>query len=245
MAKVVRRITPRNRSTARGLSATLTREAQDRGTTLASGNSACLRENADKGPVNPGSLARPSESKRSAGTLASNNGATGSPHTVLETDEPGREGAEGVGYGKPPRHSRFKPGQSGNPKGRTKNIKNFTTILKEELETLVEVTENGRRRKLSKGQLAIKALVLKAVKGDQRAMAEIFRQGEKQSQQTKEMQQTSPDTADDEASALSPMRQLILEYFAPHKIEAQMGPRPSESHPVQANQRGDKKEAKP
>ena len=242
MAKVVRRIIPDIRPTARRPSATSTREAQDRGSTLPSGNSEGLRQNADKGPVNPGSLARPSESKRSAGTLASNNGATGSRHTVPETDEPGREGADGVGYGKPPRHSRFKPGQSGNPKGRTKNIKNFTTILKEELETLVEVTENGRRRKLSKGQLAIKALVLKAVKGDQRALAEIFRQVEKQSQQSKELEQTSPGTADDEASALTPMRQLILQYFAPHKIEAQLGP--SESQPAAANQPGVKKEAR-
>ena len=28
------------------------------------------------------------------------------------------EGDYEVGYGKPPKHSRFKPGQSGNPKGR-------------------------------------------------------------------------------------------------------------------------------
>jgi hypothetical protein len=36
----------------------------------------------------------------------------------------------GSGYGKPPLHTRFKPGQSGNPRGRPKGSLNFTTDLK-------------------------------------------------------------------------------------------------------------------
>ena len=35
-----------------------------------------------------------------------------------------------AGYGKPPRHSRFKKGQSGNPKGRPRGSRNFSTDLK-------------------------------------------------------------------------------------------------------------------
>ena len=38
-----------------------------------------------------------------------------------------------VGYGKPPRHSRFVKGQSGNPRGRPAGAKNFTTLLEEAL----------------------------------------------------------------------------------------------------------------
>ena len=41
-----------------------------------------------------------------------------------------------VGYGKPPRSRRFKPGQSGNPKGRPKGAKNRDTILRELLNSL-------------------------------------------------------------------------------------------------------------
>ena len=38
-----------------------------------------------------------------------------------------------VGYRKPPKHTRFKPGQSGNLRGRPKGTKNLKTDLMEEL----------------------------------------------------------------------------------------------------------------
>src|SRR5215831_15557093 len=54
-----------------------------------------------------------------------------------------------VGYGRPPRHSRFAKGQSGNPKGRPGGAKNFSTLLTEALNELVAIAENGARRKIS------------------------------------------------------------------------------------------------
>jgi hypothetical protein len=51
-----------------------------------------------------------------------------------------------AGYGKPPRHTRFKKGQSGNPRGRPKGSKNLTTLLTEALNEPVIVAENGGRR---------------------------------------------------------------------------------------------------
>ena len=47
------------------------------------------------------------------------------------------------GYGKPPRHSQFKKGQSGNPQGRPKGSRNFSTDLKETLEKLIRITDQG------------------------------------------------------------------------------------------------------
>ena len=64
-----------------------------------------------------------------------------------------------VGYGKPPRHTRFTQGQSGNPRGRARGAKNLKTLLIETLNELVVVAENGGRRTISKGQAIIKQLV--------------------------------------------------------------------------------------
>lgn len=75
-----------------------------------------------------------------------------------------------VGYGKPPKETRFKPGQSGNPKGRTKGARGFDAALDHELKQTVVVTENGRSRKLRKRDVVIKTLVNQAMKGDARAI---------------------------------------------------------------------------
>ena len=45
-----------------------------------------------------------------------------------------------VGYGKPPRHSQFVKGQSGNPRGRPAGAKNLKTLLNKALNELVIVT---------------------------------------------------------------------------------------------------------
>lgn len=64
-----------------------------------------------------------------------------------------------VGYGKPPRHTRFRKGQSGNPRGRPPGSKNLATIVGEALEQKVVVNDNGRRRKISKREAMITQLV--------------------------------------------------------------------------------------
>lgn len=74
-----------------------------------------------------------------------------------------------VGYGRPPQTSQFKTGQSGNPRGRPKGSKNLQTLLREELDQKVQVTENGRPRLMSKRRVAVRQQVDKAVKGDAKA----------------------------------------------------------------------------
>jgi hypothetical protein len=78
--------------------------------------------------------------------------------------------SNGVGFGKPPRSTQFKPGQSGNPAGRPRGAKNFATAIEQELKSRVFIMENGRRKRISKREVVAKHLVNKAASGDLKAI---------------------------------------------------------------------------
>ena len=78
-----------------------------------------------------------------------------------------------IGYKKPPLGTRFRSGKSGNPKGRPKGAKSFDNEVKDELAQKVTVVEGGRRRKISKQSVMIKALINKAIKGDINAVKTV------------------------------------------------------------------------
>ena len=75
-----------------------------------------------------------------------------------------------VGYGKPPRHTRFKKGQSGNPRGRPSGSKNLKTLLNDALNEPVVVTEEGGRRKITKREAIVTQLVNRSATADLRAL---------------------------------------------------------------------------
>jgi hypothetical protein len=75
-----------------------------------------------------------------------------------------------VGYGKPPPHTRFVKGQSGNSRGRPRGAKNMKTLLSKALNELVVVTDNGGRRKVSKREAIITQLVNRSAKADFKAI---------------------------------------------------------------------------
>jgi hypothetical protein len=83
-----------------------------------------------------------------------------------------------TGYRRPPTESQFKKGVSGNPKGRPKGSSNFKTLLEKELAQKIVVTENGRRKSLTRLQAVVKRLVAGGLQGDQKqllALVEVLR----------------------------------------------------------------------
>ena len=64
------------------------------------------------------------------------------------TDETSDDGFA-VGYKKPPQHSRFQPGRSGNPRGKQKGVRNLGSDVKRTLEVPVRLNEQGRARRVS------------------------------------------------------------------------------------------------
>jgi hypothetical protein len=79
-----------------------------------------------------------------------------------------------VGYGKPPKTTRFKKGKSGNPSGRPKGSLNLATDVTAELGEHITVREDGRSRRVSKQRALIKSLMAKALQGDVRAMTSLL-----------------------------------------------------------------------
>jgi hypothetical protein len=75
-----------------------------------------------------------------------------------------------VGYRRPPIRTRFKKGQSGNPRGRPKAVSSFKSDLAAELQEKLTLTENGRERRITKQRAFIKTLTAAAIKKDIRAV---------------------------------------------------------------------------
>jgi hypothetical protein len=87
------------------------------------------------------------------------------------TNEHGRPSdTEAVGYGKPPKHSQFKKGQSGNPKGRPRGKRNMASLVGDVLAQKVTITANGKRKRVSSETALLLRLREKALGGDLRAL---------------------------------------------------------------------------
>jgi hypothetical protein len=89
---------------------------------------------------------------------------------------------EGVGYRRPPVHSRFKPGQSGNPSGRPKGSQNLKALFHKILKEEVSLREGSDVRKVSKAEAIMRGLIVGALKGDARSLGVLFRLAEQTGQ---------------------------------------------------------------
>ena len=78
---------------------------------------------------------------------------------------------EGVGYCRPPKTSQFKPGQSGNPKGRPKRPASFLSDLLAELAEEIATEEEKGGKKITRQRALIRGLVTAAIEGNTRALS--------------------------------------------------------------------------
>jgi hypothetical protein len=81
-----------------------------------------------------------------------------------------------VGKGKPPKDTRFKPGQSGNPKGRPKGAKSWKAVIEAELSAEIGLKEHGVILKVTKMEAFGKRLISDALAGNPKASSELLRQ---------------------------------------------------------------------
>ncbi|MFO1148310.1 MAG: DUF5681 domain-containing protein [Alsobacter sp.] len=123
----------------------------------------------------PSQAPAPQPQSRPAATQPGPSAASARAAEGQVTPGQARPAAEPIGYGRPPKHSQFKPGQSGNPRGRAKGSQNMRTLLEAELKKTVRVREEGRTRKRSKGEIVAAQLVNRAVQGEPRAVDSLFR----------------------------------------------------------------------
>jgi len=75
-----------------------------------------------------------------------------------------------VGFGRPPKATRFKPGKSGNPRGRPKGSRPVGAVLQEVLRQRIPVTENGRTRRLPALEVMLRRLANEAMRSEPSAV---------------------------------------------------------------------------
>ena len=91
--------------------------------------------------------------------------------TKRDDDDSGYE----VGYGRPPKNTQFKRGQSGNPRGRPKGAKGVLASLKRELESKITVREGKREVRISKAEAMAKRFAASGLKGDTKVLIALLK----------------------------------------------------------------------
>lgn len=118
-----------------------------------------------------------------------------------------------VGYGRPPKHTRFKPGQSGNPGGRKRKSKDLQKLIQAELDTLITVQDAGCEKHITKREALVKQLVNLAIKGNPKPLQLVLTYLEKH----REVEPFMPTEADDAA--------LLAAFLGPKDKEDDYGNR--------------------
>jgi hypothetical protein len=131
--------------------------------------------------------------------------------------KPPRPGAEDasyeVGYCKPPKHTQFKPGQSGNCKGRPRGQRNFRTAVRDALQEKVTIREGDRSRSVSRMDAIIRVTFNNALRSDAKALAAFIQLARSAGlmDEEPELSSTKSISAEDEA--------ILADYLERHGLK--------------------------
>jgi uncharacterized protein DUF5681 len=133
----------------------------------------------------------------------------------IRTKHDSRNGYD-IGYGKAPKHSRFRPGQSGNPAGRRKGLRNLKTDVKGTLAIPIKVKEGSRTRTRSTQEAALMVLRDKALRGDVRAIVRLLELADRFNSDAAQIG-SQPLSSDDQAILAA----YVAQYFAATKTSTE------------------------
>ena len=119
-----------------------------------------------------------------------------------------------LGYRRPPRHSRFQSGQSGNPRGRPKGVKSLPDIVRKIVGQKVTVTENGRTRRIPRLEAILLRAAGEASRGDPRALRLLLQLTERYGESV----QTGADREVTGAEDLAILRRYLPDFDDPSPI---------------------------
>lgn len=154
----------------------------------------------------------------------------------MPEDHPGADYE--VGKWRPPIHSRFRPGQCGNKKGRGKGQRNLRTVVRDTLNQRVKIREGARIRSVSKLDGFVLAVVNRAVQGDLKAHSILITL-----MKSVGMACEAPEPSAD-GSLTTHDAEILADYLRRHAAGAENTP-PSENPPADQAKAPSQKEKKP
>src|SRR3954464_8590066 len=93
----------------------------------------------------------------------------------VNSDEQINGATYAVGYRRPPLHTRFKPGVSGNPSGRVRGSKNLKSLFHQILNEQIALQDGTQSKTVTKAEAIMRRLIIGALKGDSRSLMTLLR----------------------------------------------------------------------
>ena len=117
-----------------------------------------------------------------------------------------------VGYRKPPKHAQFRPGQSGNPKGRKKGANGMKTLAQKTLTAKVAVRTGNGPKQMMRIEALLHKMVELGMKGNPRALLALFNMYQSAVPEIigTDMEQVTQPLSESDEAALAALKEILL-----------------------------------